>query len=121
MSFRLPNASFNISDIGEMTVLESLVLSYNRITQIPDTINLLRNLEVLWLCGNLLSTLPIGLSRLPRLDWNWMMMSTALDDNPLTHPPLTIAKQGPAAIDKYLSLHQSDGNKTFNKHLRSRN
>lgn len=94
-------------EIGELSTLESLVLSYNRINEIPDAVSRLKNLQTLWLCSNRITTLPKGLGHLPKLDWNRRMMTAALDDNPLVHPPVSIAKQGAAAIEKYLGLHHA--------------
>jgi len=86
--------------------LESLILTYNQITELPESICELRNLQILWLSGNNLTYLPRGFGRLSKLDWSWMALSMALDGNPLEHPPISVAKQGPEAIEKYLSLHQ---------------
>ncbi|XP_067940652.1 uncharacterized protein [Watersipora subatra] len=98
-------------EIGSMDSLESLVLSYNRIQELPESICNLRTLRLLWLSGNCLTQLPRGFSKLKNLDWSDHMLSATLDDNPLEHPPLAIARQGPDAIEKYLSLHLSNSNK----------
>ena len=94
-----------------MDSLESLVLSYNQIEHLPESICNLKTLQMLWLSGNNLRELPRGFGRLKNLDWIYMMISSTLDGNPLENPPLSIAKQGPEAIEKYLSLHPVDRNK----------
>lgn len=93
-----------------MDSLESLVLSYNQIEYLPESMCNLKTLQMLWLSGNSLIELPRGFSRLKNLDWNYMMISSTLDGNPLRNPPLSIAKQGPEAIERYLSLHPSERN-----------
>lgn len=93
-----------------MDSLESLVLSYNQIACLPESLCNLKTLQMLWLSGNRLTRLPHGMTKLKNLDWSYMMLSASLDGNPLQHPPLSIAKQGPAAIDKYLSLNHSNKN-----------
>lgn len=94
-----------------MDCLESLVLSYNKIAFLPESICNLRTLQLLWLCGNCLTELPRGFGKLSNLDWSELMLSATLEDNPLEHPPMTIARQGPEAIEKYLSLHASNKGK----------
>ena len=95
-----------------MDSLESLVLSYNKIQYLPESICNLRTLQMLWLCGNCLTELPRGFSRLVNLDWSEHMLSAALENNPLTHPPMAVAKQGPEAIEKYLSLHPNNSKRS---------
>lgn len=76
---------------------------------------------MLWLCGNQLRSLPKGIGKLPKLDWSWLGLSSAFDNNPLEHPPLSVAKQGPEAIEKYLSLHKSNINGHATKSLPQNN
>lgn len=96
-----------VIEIGSMDSVESLVLSYNMIEYLPESICNLKTLQMLWLSGNNLRELPRGFARLKSLDWNYMMISSSLDDNPLENPPLSVAKEGPEAIERYLSFHPS--------------
>lgn len=111
-----------IVELGDLEQLQSLILSFNEIAELPPTLCDLTYLEILWLAGNQLKSLPKGLSKLKRLDWHYMMTSSAVNDNPLEHPPMSVVWQGPAAIDKYLSLHESNSTQnTANSHsLKSR-
>jgi len=92
---------FYLTGICEMSKLESLILNYNRITSLPDSLCKLKQLQILWLSGNAISLLPPAFGELKNLDWTWWCTSSALDGNPLKYPPMHVAKQGPGAIAKY--------------------
>lgn len=67
--------------LGELTQLENLRLQYNNLTELPEFLSQLTNLEALDLAGNQLTKLPKSLSRLTQLS------SLILDDNPLENLP----------------------------------
>lgn len=101
-----------VADIAELRNLVSLVLSYNRIESLPNSIGQLQNLQLLWLSGNNLKSLPQSLSSLTNLDWTHWCVSSALDGNPLQTPPLNIAKKGPKAISRYYQSYRGNTQKT---------
>lgn len=68
---------------------------------LPDTLCELRDLRMLWLSGNFITKLPLNFGKLTKLDWTWWCTSSALDGNPLTYPPLQVAKLGPYAIEQF--------------------
>ena len=52
--------------------------------------------------------LPSNFGQLEQLDWSQRYTSSALDGNPLIHPPLEICRMGAQAIDRYLKAIASD-------------
>ncbi|MGP8216402.1 MAG: leucine-rich repeat domain-containing protein [Bacteroidia bacterium] len=56
-------------EIGNMTYLEGLTLSENKIQFLPETIGLLTNLKTLYLFHNQLTTLPGSLYEMKQLQW----------------------------------------------------
>lgn len=94
-------------DIGELNGLTSLILSYNHLQSLPDSICKLSELRTLWLSGNRLSSLPKDFGRLRMLDWEVWCASSVLDENPLQDPPLRVAKLGSHAINRYFERQQN--------------
>ena len=99
--------SIFIPAVSNMTNLETLLLSYNQINSIPDSICRLKHLQTLWLSNNHITSLPADFGMLAKLDWTRWCTSSALDGNPLRHPPLHVAKQGPKAIANYFKNKQA--------------
>lgn len=98
------------SNIGVLGKLESLMLYSNKITRIPDSIANLKQLRCLWLGRNNIRKLPRGVEGLLLLDWGHVhTWSSALDGNPLQHPPLEVCKRGAGAMADYFRIYQ-DGN-----------
>ena len=92
-------------NIGKLKKLETLILFKNSLTQLPDAICELRELRMLWLGENSLTRLPRTFGELKMLDWGApYTISSALDGNPLGHPPLYVCKEGPSAIANYFKL-----------------
>ena len=96
--------------MNQLRSLESLILNYNKICVLPDSICELKELKMLWLSGNNITRLPQHFGKLTKLAWSWWCSSSALDGNPLQHPPLHVAKQGPQAIEQY--FRRQHGEKT---------
>lgn len=56
------------SAICKLTRLEKIDLSYNRIRQLPNEFNQLRNLKILLLTNNHMTTFPVAVAELRQLD-----------------------------------------------------
>ncbi|KAL6058667.1 Myotubularin-like phosphatase domain [Balamuthia mandrillaris] len=85
------------SDISKLSQsLITLKLDDNKLSSLPEEIGLLSQLENLWLCGNDLQYLPVGLCRLPALS------ELLVEDNPLRTIPNEILSNGQQAILAYL-------------------
>lgn len=54
--------------IGELTALQTLNVSSNKLAALPDSMKRLKSLKVLHANGNMLRSLPAGLAALPRLE-----------------------------------------------------
>ena len=119
--------------IFEVLDLESLRAHANEIIVLPPRISLLHALKVLWVQNNQLTALPDAICELPNLeillaDHNQITVLSAsfgrlhklegmdasgqlrldLRSNPLEHPPLSIAEQGPGAIARYFDTSSTD-------------
>ncbi|KAK3089132.1 hypothetical protein FSP39_001082 [Pinctada imbricata] len=94
-------------EISNMKELHTLLLFYNRLETIPESICTMTSLHCLWLGNNFIRELPRDFGRLVNLDWDKRYVSSTLDGNPLTRPPLEICRMGPRAIDRYLTSSKS--------------
>ncbi|XP_046345995.1 leucine-rich repeat and death domain-containing protein 1-like [Haliotis rufescens] len=90
-------------EIRDMKQLETLLLFINDLTKLPDIICTLTQLRCLWIGNNRIRQLPRDFGKLLKLDWGFRYTSSALDGNPLIHPPIEICRMGPDAIDRYMS------------------
>lgn len=89
--------------ISKMKNLHTLLLCFNRLTKLPDSLCKMTELRCLWLGNNLLQTLPKNFGQLKNIDWDWRYISSLLEGNPLTRPPIEVCRQGMNAIDRYLN------------------
>ena len=89
--------------IGKMTSLESLLLFINDLTKLPESICDLSELRCLWLGNNKIRQLPKNFGKLTKLDWGYRYTSSALNGNPMIHPPIEICRMGPEAIGRYMT------------------
>ena len=74
------------ADIGRLSALRTLDLSYNQLTSVPAEIGQLTSLKVLNLRGNLLTSLPAEIGQLTSL------RTLDLADNQLTSVPAEIGQ-----------------------------
>ena len=88
--------------INQLKNLQTLLLFINQLSKLPDSLCGMTELRCLWVGNNQLRTLPRNFGRLVHLDWGHRYTSSALDGNPLIHPPLEICRMGPQAIDRYM-------------------
>jgi hypothetical protein len=84
------------AELGQLTNLETLDLAYNRLTALPAELGQLTNLKMLNLRSNDLTALPAELGRLTNLE--------TLDPraNPLEAPLLEFVEKGVPAVLEYL-------------------
>jgi leucine-rich repeat protein SHOC2 len=87
------------SEIGNLSNLQKLVLSYNKLTSLPSEIGNLSNLQYLSLWENELTSLPSEIGNLSNLQTLW------LEDNQLTSLPSEI---GNLSNLQYLSLNHNE-------------
>jgi Leucine-rich repeat (LRR) protein len=99
-SNRLVNVSSNIQNLKK---LETLLLFDNNIVQLPDSIGNLKHLRTRWLGKNGLKKLPRSICNLSSLDWDELYLSSNLENNPLTDPPIDVCLKGLSAIRDYLN------------------
>ena len=88
--------------ISQLENLQTLLLFINRLTKLPDSLCAMTELRCLWVGNNQIRALPKNFGHLVNLDWGHRYTSSALDGNPLIHPPLEICRMGPQAIDRYM-------------------
>jgi len=79
-----------------LTNLVHLDLSYNRITQIPPTVENLQQLKRLLLFSNRLTSLPVQIGRL------WKLKQLSVENNPISEPPMHVLQKGTDEIFGYL-------------------
>ncbi|UJR22413.1 hypothetical protein I4U23_025473 [Adineta vaga] len=91
----------------KLKYLQTLLLFRNSLNEWPDILCDLTQLQTLWLGRNQLKSLPDRFGQLKHLDWTLNPLSTNIDENPLTCPPLHICKMGIEAIQNYLQLSMS--------------
>lgn len=72
----------NVVQILQLSKLEILDLSKNRITTIPEGIKRMTSLKFLAVARNRITRLPLALGEMPTLS------KLKFDDNPITFPPL---------------------------------
>jgi small GTP-binding protein len=89
--------------ITRLTNLQSLDLGNNRISEIPDLITRLTNLQSLDLRNNRISKIPDSITRLQKLTY------LELVENPITEPPLEIVEEGIEAIRQYFKQIETEG------------
>lgn len=104
MYVKLPIPLQTLPDqINQMENLQTLLLFINHLTKLPDSICEMTELRCLWVGNNYIRALPRNFGRLVNLDWGHRYTSSALNGNPLIHPPLEICRMGPQAIERYMS------------------
>lgn len=84
------------TSISQLTHLQTLNFTNNKITEIPTSIRQLTKLQTLWLSNNKITRLPTWLCELKELH------TLEIDGNPVTLPPKEICRQGTFAIFDYL-------------------
>ncbi|KAJ8305080.1 hypothetical protein KUTeg_017366 [Tegillarca granosa] len=94
---KLPNQIQNLKNV------HTLLLFGNKLSILPDSICSMKELRCIWLGNNLIRDLPRDFGKLKHIDWELHYTSTALDGNPLVHPPIEICRLGSDAIDRYLT------------------
>ena len=119
LSYRHNQISELPAEIGKLSNLTTLYLSYNQLSELPTEIGKLSNLTTLYLRSNQLSELPAEIGKLSNLTTLYLSRNqlsqlpveitkltklTELDigGNPLKSPPPEIAAQGVEAIFEYL-------------------
>ena len=89
-------------EIGQLKDLINLIIFKNKIIEIPEEIGKLTNLRTLWIGENMVKRLPKEITLLETLDWGISHTpSSAVDGNPLVHPPTEVCKQGIKAMAVY--------------------
>ncbi|MEM9448103.1 MAG: COR domain-containing protein, partial [Cyanobacteria bacterium P01_E01_bin.6] len=91
------------SEIGQLTSLQSLDLSGNQLSALPTEIGQLTSLQSLDLIANPLRTLPTEIGQLTSLQ------SLYLRDNPLEDPPPEIVTEGTQRILNYMRQKLEQG------------
>ena len=97
--------------INQLKNLQTLLLFINQLTKLPDSLCTMKELRCLWVGNNQIRALPKNFGHLVNLDWGHRYTSSALDGNPLIHPPLEICRMGPQAIDRYMKAIAGDREK----------
>ncbi|XP_076462118.1 uncharacterized protein LOC143294626 [Babylonia areolata] len=104
--------------ISQLRNLQTLLLFINQLSKLPDSLCELPDLRCLWVGNNRLRALPRNFGRLHHLDWGHRYTSSALDGNPLVHPPLEVCRMGPEAVERYMT--SMDRSSNSNKASRDR-
>ena len=99
------------AQINRLENLQTLLLFINQLTKLPDSLCTMKELRCLWVGNNQIRALPKNFGHLVNLDWGHRYTSSALDGNPLIHPPLEICRMGPQAIDRYMKAIAGDREK----------
>lgn len=89
--------------------IERLSVNNNKITTMPDSIGILRNLKVLNVSNNQLTAIPESIIKVPNLE------IIRVENNPLENPPLETAMQGVEAIGKWFTRKAQFGSFENNK------
>ncbi|XP_050391281.1 uncharacterized protein LOC126810325 [Patella vulgata] len=92
-------------NIDNLKKLETLLLFINELSKLPESLCKLTELRCLWVGNNRIRQLPRGFPKLVHLDWGYRYTSSALDGNPLCHPPIEICRMGLEAIDRYMTTY----------------
>ncbi|KAL6060381.1 Leucine-rich repeat-containing protein 57 [Balamuthia mandrillaris] len=90
------------TSLFDLRALQTLDPSFNELTCLPEEIGLRSQPENLWLCGNDLQYLPVGLCRLPALS------ELLVEDNPLRTIPNEVLSNGQQAILAYFRELKGD-------------
>lgn len=91
------------AQICKMKGLHTLLLCFNRLEKLPDSVCKMSELRCLWLGNNMLKSLPKNFGQLKNIDWDWRYISSLLEGNPLTRPPIEVCRLGMGAIDRYMN------------------
>ena len=101
------------AEIRNLKKLEALLLFLNELKELPDGICELEELRTLWIGNNQITELPRKFGDLHELDWGTRHTpSTAVDGNPLIHPPIEICKRGIDHIAIFLKQHLPNSRET---------
>ena len=96
--------------IGQLKELISFTICQNKVKELPSEIGKLKNLRTLWIGANRLTKLPKEIATLENLDWGGThTTSSAVDGNPLEHPPVDVCKLGTKAIAEYFETASNEG------------
>lgn len=99
--------------IGQLQNLISFIICRNKIKMIPNDIAQLTKVRTFWIGDNMVENLPKEITCLKTLDWGGSHTpSSAVDGNPLEHPPAAICKQGVEAMAAYFAQISSHNTET---------
>ena len=81
----------------------------NNISEIPDAVSDLTNLQSLGLSSNNISVLPQSITKLTKISSSSIYMGFTLYGNPISNPPMEIVNKGMNAIREYFQQLEAEG------------